>query len=111
MNWICQARSKRMRAPYASGRDSLAWHRSRKLTFPERGENWSQPLDPLAESLRGKCGKMHAIPPKHAPAGGACLDDLEAVLIRVAVVDKDGVEAGDASPAFDGGDDGLVVAH
>src|SRR3546814_13237076 len=35
---------------------------------------------------------------------------LEPVFVRVAVVDEDRVEAGDAGPAFDAGDDRRVVA-
>src|SRR4029453_19430500 len=48
-----------------------------------------------------------------ALAGGSGrrpLHHLEAVLIGVAVVDEDGVVAGDARPALDRGDDGVVVA-
>src|SRR3546814_11534420 len=40
----------------------------------------------------------------------AFLHQLEPMLVGVAVVDEDGVEAGDAGPAFDAGDDRREVA-
>src|SRR4030095_13976098 len=66
--------------------NSLAGHRSRKITFPGIAQDRGQTLDVSSESLHVKCGKMHAIPPGGGWADGAGSTHLEAVLLQIAAV-------------------------
>src|SRR5262245_8906464 len=107
-----QYRDRLIRSKNAA--DSRAWHRSRKNTFPGIAQNGPKPLAAFRKVHTENTGKYTqfraAACPLRAP-GRVGSDHLEAVLIRVAVVDEDRVEAGDAGPPFDGGNDGLVVSH